>query len=142
MIKYVTKNDSNEVELDITVNNVEINGRKVTNIYLVAGEDFISDLRVSWDAVDDNNYEDGNSMLLMRNINSEDVNTATMGEFYCENAFDEELHAILKNAGFSADAAEDVCGSEWGMQDVGAASYDANACAEEMLAQFGLVYEY
>jgi len=64
-----------------------------------------------------------------------------MGQFYWESAFDEQLQQLLKQNGFSAAAAEDVCTSEWGMQDVGRASYDAFAVAEEMLAAHNLQLE-
>ena len=77
----------------------------------------------------------------MRNNNSKDDITETMGEFYWEHAFDEQLKQILLDAGFSTTAVADVCTSEWGMQDEGRASYDANAIAEEMLATHNLVLE-
>ena len=92
------------------------------------------DLAVNWDEADDAAYEDGNSMLLMRNTNSGDENTETMGQFYWEHCFDETLSTLLQQHGFSAAAANAVSGSEWGMQDVGRASYDACEIAEEVRA--------
>jgi hypothetical protein len=77
----------------------------------------------------------------MRDTDDTTNNTATMGEFYWEHAFDDTVVQILKQNGFSTAAAEDVCTSEWGMQDVGRASYDANAIAEEMLAAHNVVFE-
>ena len=47
------------------------------------------------------------------------------------------MHQRQQN-GFSAAAAADVCGSEWGMQDVGRASYDAWEIANECLAAHNL----
>ena len=69
----------------------------------------------------------------MRDNNDSTNNTETMGQFYWEHCFDDTLRTILLDAGFSKSAVEDVCGSEWGMQDVGRASYDAYEVAEEML---------
>ena len=64
-----------------------------------------------------------------------------MGLFYWENEFTEQLKELLAEVGFSDDAIEDVCTSEWGMQDVGRASYDAYTCGEEMLAQHNITQE-
>jgi len=77
----------------------------------------------------------------MRNNNATDNVTETMQEFYWENCFAAELEAILLAAGFSTEAAADVCTSEWGMQDEGRASYDANCIAEEMLAAHNVQLE-
>jgi hypothetical protein len=79
-------------------------------------------------------------MLLMRNNSATDNVTETMQEFYWEHAFEDTLATILADAGFSTEAVEDVFTSEWGMQDEGRASYDANAIAEEMLAAHNLEY--
>jgi hypothetical protein len=102
----------------------------------------MGDLAVNWkyEDSDEEGYTE-NTMLLMRNNNATDKATQTMQQFYWEHAFDATLVNILLAAGFSAEAAEDVCGSEWGMQDVGRASYDANAIAEEMLNAHNLVLE-
>jgi hypothetical protein len=77
----------------------------------------------------------------MRDTSDSNNNTATMGEFYWENCFATQLEAILLAAGFSTEAVADVCTSEWGMQDVGRASYDANCIAEEMLAAHNVQLE-
>ena len=61
-------------------------------------------------------------------------NTVTMGEFYWESAFTATLHTLLQQHGFSKADAEQVCTSEWGMQDVGRASYDANSIADAVRA--------
>ena len=74
--------------------------------------------------------------LLLRNMHSDDDVTRVMGEFYWEHGFDERLRELLVAHGFSAEAAESVYGSEWGMQDEGRASYDANMIADEVRAQF------
>jgi hypothetical protein len=95
------------------------------------------DLAVNWEEEDDSNYVH-NSSMLMRDIDDSNNNTETMGQFYWEHAFDDTLHTILQQHGFSKAAAEDVCTSEWGMQDVGRASYDAYDIAEQMLAAYNI----
>ena len=138
-IKSVTTRDSDNVELyiDLTASDFVVNNCKVTGIAMTAesdgGEFCCGDLAVLWEAVDDSNYAD-NTTLLMRDANDKNDNTATMGAFYWENAFDETLTDLLLQNGFSESAANDVCTSEWGMQEVGYASYDANLIAQEMLA--------
>ena len=140
LIKTVTtREDDNSVALyiDLTQQGLQVNGRAVESISMhvtVDGGDlYAGDLAVNWAEEDDSNYTH-NTALLMRDISDTNNNTATMGEFYWEHAFDDELHSILQQHGFSKAAAEDVSTSEWGMQDVGRASYDAYDIAEEMLA--------
>lgn len=144
-IKTVTNLDGNSVQLYIDCTklyNYSVNGHVVESITMYADTDCFGDLAVNWKYEDSDNagYAD-NTMLLMRNNNSEDNVTQTMQQFYWESAFDTQLAQILMDAGFSAEAAEDVCTSEWGMQDEGRASYDANAIAEEMLSVYNLVLE-
>ena len=138
-IKNVTTLDGKNVELyiDLTANDFVVNNCKVTAIAMTAevdGDEFYcGDLAVLWSAADDSNYMD-NTSLLMRDTEDTTDNTATMGAFYWENEFDEQLTDLLQQNGFSAEAANDICTSEWGMQDVERASYDANLIAHEMLA--------
>ncbi len=143
-IKNVTtfENADNSVQLDIDLadKNYTVNGRKVQSITMYADADCAGDLAVNWEEEDDSNYVH-NSGMLMRDTSDTNNNTETMGQFYWEHCFDTTLVQILKENGFSTAAAEDVCGSEWGMQDVGRASYDANAIAEEMLAAHNIVFE-
>ena len=141
-IKAVTTFESDSVQLEICLaaKNYVVNGRKVESITLYADADCYGDLAVNWEEEDDSNYVH-NSSMLMRDTNDSNNNTETMGEFYWEHAFDDTVVQILKQNGFSTEAAEDVCTSEWGMQDVGRASYDANAIAEEMLATYNLALE-
>ena len=121
-------------ELDVSNKHLQVNGRSVTALAIVASSDAMhGDLAVVWDAEDDSNYVH-NSSMLMRDMQDSNNNTDTMGQFYWEHAFDDTLCELLIEAGFSAAAAADVCGSEWGMQDVGRASYDANLIAEEVLS--------
>lgn len=145
MLKNVLTHDaaSNSVELciDLSKRNLQVNGHKLESITMYAGVDCIGDLGVNWAASDDSSYTEG-GLLLMRNTHSDDANTATMGEFYWERVFNDELRDILREHGFSDAAAQDVYGSEWGMQDVGRASYDAHTVGEEMLAAFNLVCEW
>lgn len=145
-IKTVTNfnADENSVQLyiDLANSNYSINGHAVESITMYTDTDCMGDLAVNWkyEDSDEEGYTE-NTMLLMRNNNATDKVTQTMQQFYWEHAFDTTLTNILLAAGFSAEAAEDVCGSEWGMQDVGRASYDANAIAEEMLNAHNLVLE-
>ena len=137
LIKNVTtfENADNSVTLhiDLQQHNLQVNGRTVQSITMYADAECSGDLAVNWEEEDDSNYVH-NSSMLMRDIGDSNNNTETMGQFYWEHAFDDTLHTILQQHGFSKAAAEDVCTSEWGMQDVGRASYDAYDIAEQMLA--------
>jgi hypothetical protein len=97
-------------------------------------EYYDGDLYVNWDMTGLVNNEDARTagMLLLRNVHSEDDVTKVMGEFYWEDAFGAELAHILVEAGFSAEAANSVTTSEWGMQDEGRASYDAYSIGDEV----------
>lgn len=148
LIKAATSeyvDDGIQLYINLAQHGLQVNGRKVHSISMYvatvaedagSGEDWYcdGDLAVNWDEADDAAYEDGNSMLLMRNTNSADTNTTTMGEFYWESAFTATLHTLLQQHGFSKADAEDVCTSEWGMQDVGRASYDANSIGDAVRA--------
>ena len=92
------------------------------------------DMYVLWDMEGLQNDETARTagMLLLRNLHSDDDVTAVMGEFYWQHAFDAELAQILVDCGFSAEAANSVSTSEWGMQDEGRASYDAYSIADEI----------
>ena len=121
-------------ELDVSNKHLQVNGRSVTALAIVASSDGMhGDLAVVWDAEDDSNYVH-NTALLMRDMQDSNNNTETMGLFYWEHEFDATLKQLLVEAGFSAAAAEEVCTSEWGMQDVGRASYDACAIADAVRA--------
>ena len=143
-IKTVTtfENADNSVQLDIdlTAKNYVVNGRKVESVTLYTDADCYGDLAVNWEEEDDSNYVHNTSML-MRDTDDSNNNTETMGEFYWERAFNTQLQAILLEAGFSTEAVADVSTSEWGMQDEGRASYDANCIAEEMLTAHNLVLQ-
>tara|TARA_Y100000385_G_scaffold232356_1_gene244796 strand:- start:622 stop:1083 length:462 start_codon:yes stop_codon:yes gene_type:complete len=143
-IKTVTtfENADNSVQLDIDLadKNYVVNGRKVESVTLYTDADCYGDLAVNWEEEDDSNYVHNTSML-MRDTSDSNNNTETMGEFYWERAFNTQLQAILLEAGFSTEAVADVSTSEWGMQDVGRASYDANCIAEEMLTAHNLVLQ-
>jgi hypothetical protein len=144
-IKNVTKLDGKNVELliDLSAHNFVINNCKVTAVEMTAevdGDEFYcGDLAVLWTAADDSNYVD-NTSLLLRDTNDTNDNTATMGAFYWDGEFTDTLVELLEENGFSAAAANDVATSEWGMQDVGRASYDANMIAEEMLAAHNIKF--
>ena len=141
-IKNVTTLENNysvQLDIDLADKNYTVNGHTVESVTMYADTDCIGDLAVNWKYEDADNadYVD-NTMLLMRNTDSDDKLTETMQEFYWEHAFDDTLATILADAGFSADAVADVCTSEWGMQDTGRASYDANAIAAEVFAVYHL----
>ena len=145
-IKNVTTiadtDNSVQLEINLADKNYVVNGHTVESITMYADTDCMGDLAVNWKYADaDNAGYTESTMLLMRNNNATDNVTETMQEFYWEHGFDDELYTILLAAGFSTEAVTDVCTSEWGMQDEGRASYDANAIAEEMLAAHNLAYE-
>ena len=127
-------------EMNVADRGYTVNGRKVTAIALYADAEYTGDLCVLWEEEDDADYVH-NTTLLMRDTRDTNSNTETMSLFYWEKDFDAQLCELLAEAGFSEDAVADVCGSEWGMQDVGRASYDAYVCGEEMLAQHNIVQE-
>ena len=144
-IKTVTNYnaDENSVQLhiDLEGKNYSVNGHAIESITMYADEECAGDLAVNWKYEESDNagYVE-NTMLIMRNNSATDNVTETMQQFYWEHCFDETLVQILADAGFSKEAAEDVCGSEWGMQDEGRASYDAYCIGEEMLAAYNLQY--
>ena len=142
-LKNYTIKDGNSVqlEIDLTDKNYSVNGHAVESVTMYVDTDCLGDLAVNWkyDEADNADYVDS-TMLLMRNTNSDDNVTETMGKFYWDNCFEDTLHNILKEVGFSKEAYEDVCTSEWGMQDEGRASYDANAIGEEILQLHNLQY--
>jgi len=137
-----TADNSVQLEIDLTTAGYTVNGHVVESVTMYADTDCIGDLAVNWqcDENDSAGYEES-TVLLMRNNNATDNTTETMQEFYWDNAFTDTLVQILQDVGFSAAAAADVGTSEWGMQDEGRASYDANAIAEEMFAVYNLQYE-
>jgi len=145
-IKTVTNfnADENSVQLhiDLADKNYSVNGHAVESITMYADADCYGDLAVNWkyEESDNDGYVES-TMLLMRNKNSDDDVTETMGQFYWENCFSTQLAHILSDAGFSKEAIEDVFTSEWGMQDEGRASYDANCIAEEMLTAHNVQLE-
>ena len=125
--------------IDLEGKGYAVNGHEVTSVTMYADAECYGDLAVNWqfDEKDNDGYV-ASAMLLMRNTNSEDKVTETMGQFYWQDGFADELTKILIDNGFSKEAAEDVTTSEWGMQDEGRASYDANMIADEMLKQHGI----
>lgn len=133
--------DEYELYINVADKNYKVNDRLVESVTMYVtyedGEVSYGDLAVNWQAEDDSNYTH-KTQLIMRDVNDSNNNTATMGEFYWEHAFDDTLHSILLENGFSAKAVEDVSGSEWGMQDVGRASYDAYFIADEMLQAYNI----
>jgi len=143
-IKQVTTFEKlgSSVQLDINLaqHNLQVNGRKVQSITMYADTDCSGDLAVNWEAVDDSNYED-NTALLMRDMHDTNTNTTTMSKFYWDGEFTEKLQQLLIEYGFSANSAKNTCTSEWGMQDVGRASYDAWDIAAELLEAYNIEYE-
>ena len=105
-----TADSSVQLYIDLAAHNLQVNGRTVQSITMYADADCAGDLAVNWEEEDDSNYVH-NSSMLMRDIDDSTNNTATMGQFYWEHAFDDTLHSILQQHGFSKAAAEDVCTS-------------------------------
>ena len=146
-IKNVTTLDGKNVELliDLSAHNFVVNNCKVTAVGMTAevdGDEFYcGDLAVLWEAGDSNSAAAADlAQVAQQQLQRENDATATMGAFYWENEFDEQLTDLLQQNGFSAAAANDICTSEWGMQDVERASYDANMIAEEMLAAHNIKF--
>ena len=145
-IKTVTNfnADENSVQLyiDLADKNYSVNGHAVESVTMYTDTDCMGDLAVNWayEESDNEGYVE-HSMLIMRNNGCGDNVTETMQQFYWEHCFEDTLATILSDAGFSKEAVEDVFTSEWGMQDEGRASYDANYIAEEMFACYNLQYE-
>ena len=142
-IKNVTTHNAadNSVQLEINLadKNYTVNAHAVESVTLYADADCYGDLAVNWAYEDaDNAGHTESTVLIMRNNNATDNVTETMQQFYWENCFENTLAEILTDAGFSTEAVADVFTSEWGMQDEGRASYDANCIAEEMLTAHNL----
>ena len=141
-IVKITAEDAEGVTLEIAVNKAYNDLVTVESVTMHVGlveEDgyyYDGDLAVNYNIDRLQNDETAQTMgtLLLRNLNSNDEVTEVMSEFYWEHSYDVELRDILLEAGFSADAVADVCTSEWGMQDEGRASYDANSIADEVRA--------
>ena len=133
------------VNVNIAVNE-QFNGVTVTNISMyvntVSNDSYFydGDLAVNWDTegLSNNEAADTAGNLLLRNMHSDDDITNVMGMFYWDDAFTERLREILVAHGFSKEAAEYVHTSEWGMQDIGRASYDANDIADEVRKHFNI----
>jgi hypothetical protein len=137
---HTTKCDNSvQLEIDLTAKNYSVNGHAVESVTMYVDTECLGDLAVNWAYNDSDNadYVD-NTTLLMRNTNSDDNVTETMGKFYWDGEFTETLQQILTDNGFSASAVADVCTSEWGMQDEGRASYDAYTLGEELLNLYNL----
>ena len=144
--QYITHTDAEgvNIEIDVSDKNIMCAGVKVLGVGMYVStvnegdaeeaEYYDGDLYVNWDMTGLVNNEDARTagMLLLRNVHSEDDVTKVMGEFYWQDAFGAELASILVEAGFSTEAANSVTTSEWGMQDEGRASYDANTIADEV----------
>ena len=141
-IVTITAEDAEGVTLEIAVNkayNEQVVVESVTMYVTLQEQDgyfYDSDLAVNYNTDKLQNDETAQTMgtMLLRNLNSNDEVTQVMSEFYWEHSYDGELAEILLNAGFSASAVAEVTGSEWGMQDEGRASYDANSIADEVRA--------
>jgi hypothetical protein len=137
---HTTKCDNSvQLEIDLTAKNYSVNGHAVESVTMYVDTECLGDLAVNWAYNDSDNadYVD-NTTLLMRNTNSDDNVTETMGKFYWDGEFTETLKQILTDNGFSASSVADVCTSEWGMQDEGRASYDAYTLGEELLNLYNL----
>ena len=139
-IKNVTTLDGKNVELliDLSAHNLVMNNCKITAINMTAevdGDEFYcGDLAVLWTVAE--GFDETSSVMRDRMRDY----TATMSEFYWDGKFTDTLVELLEENGFSAAVANDICTSEWGMQDAGRASYDANMIAEEMLTAHNIKF--
>lgn len=146
--QYITEDtDGFYLQIDLNEQFAGVNVESVTMYIAKQKEDEEDDgyygdgdLAVNWSMEGLENNEDARTAgtLLLRNLHSDDDVTRVMGEFYWQQGFNARLHEILLNAGFSAEAVEDVGTSEWGMQDEERASYDAYALAHEVRAAFAV----
>ena len=137
-IAQFCKVDADYIHFSVDISNkgLTVAGAKVLAVGMVAStvdENGYSDsdMYVTWSLEGLQNTGGGDmGMLLMRGDDDEVGNV--MGAFYWGHAFDTQLTEILEDCGFSVSAIGDVCGSEWGMQDEGRASYDAYVIAQEL----------
>lgn len=117
IISHIGDVNGDDVTLMIDVNKPFIDGIHINSIDMLVelSEDGVSgDLAVNY--------------TRHENIDEQDA----MALFYSYSDYDDDLHEILQASGFSAKAANDVTGSEMGMQDDGRASYDAYEIADEI----------
>lgn len=137
--KFVTEHEDG-YNIDIPLN-VVFEGVKVTNITMFVSKELDDDgepqgdgdLGVNWEAGELENTGGGDMGSLIMRGGGDEVGDV-MDEFYWGHGFDAQLSAALIAVGFSEEAAVDVSGSEWGMQDEERASYDACKVADEVRA--------
>jgi hypothetical protein len=117
--------------LEIAVNE-KFAGVRVDSITMYVGEDEEGgdgDLAVNWSTEGLENTGGGDMGVLIMRGDDDEVGEV-MGEFYWQDGYTKRLAELLVAAGFSAEVADAVGTSEWGMQDEGRASYDAAEVAE------------
>ena len=129
MKKYIRKTDDHDIELyiDLKGKGYTVNNAKIKSISMLIVLDNIwpfNDLGVNWEAPDNNIVD--NCI----------INTQTKEIFYYQNKFTKTLQNILQNCGFSKEACNDVCTSEYGMQDIGRASYDADKLTKKYYKKY------
>lgn len=137
--------DNDGISVNIAVNE-QFNGLLIESISMYVstvndgGYFYDGDLAVNYSIEGLSNNENADTMgsLLLRNMYSEDDVTEAMKLFYWEDAYTERLREILIAHGFSNEAASNVYTSEWGMQDEGRASYDANCIMDEVRKHFNI----
>lgn len=125
--QFLTKNADSTVTLSYPVSNTTLlymAGERavavsVTAIEQTVGDDLVGDLAVTWET----------EVAL-----TEEQEQEVCDMFYSAEVFTDDLREHLLEAGFSADAVEDIYTSEEGMQQAGRASYDAHGIAAEILA--------
>lgn len=138
--KVVKEDNEVRIRLDIPVNEQHViqDARGDAHLatinsitMLVIPGDWTDTLNVNWDA---SPFEDKKEdfSLLMHNPFSDDDVTRIMLAIYRHGAFTEQLKEILLDNGFSEQATNGICGSEWGMQSSGQATYDAHTVANEL----------
>lgn len=110
-------------------------GVRVTSVTMFVGTDSGEGLD---DEDDDYCWADGDLAVNWTSTGNKEQDDAAGYALYCDNAFDARLRELLTGAGFTADAAASVEGSESGMQDDERASYDAAEIAREVRAALGV----
>jgi len=110
-------------------------GVQVTGVTMFVGTD-------SGEGVDDEDddycWADGDLAVEWKSTGNKEQDDAAAYAFYCDGAFTARLCELLTAAGFTAEAAAGVDGSESGMQDDERASYDAAEIASEVRAAMGV----
>ena len=114
------------IDTNLQVGNITIESIAFTaNLVDDDGDYYDGDLGVHWThALYDADVED----------DEQDEAVQSVVESFYDGAYNDVVHKLLVDAGFSEEAAASIDNSESGMQDLLRASFDANAIADEVRA--------